>query len=156
MNWIQIVGPSLLMIIGGILTWFIKSRVEELRVTEEKLREDRRKIYNEILDPYIRLFSDMDGESGARALNKIASYEYKKTSFELSLFGSDNVVGAYNKLLSYMYQIEDNQSPDSIKLLHLWGGLLLEIRKSLGNKKTKLTEVDMLRGMIKDLHKYNL
>lgn len=36
----------------------------------------------------------------------------------------------------------------------LWGKLLLEIRKSLGNKKTKLDEFDMLRAMIKDIEKW--
>jgi len=38
--------------------------------------------------------------------------------------------------------------------MRLWGALLIEIRKSLGNKKTKLKEVDMLRGMIKDIDNF--
>ncbi|RLC30648.1 hypothetical protein DRH13_04055 [Candidatus Woesebacteria bacterium] len=46
-------GPSLLMVLGGLLTWLIKSRIEELRAIEEKLRETRREIYSQILDPYI-------------------------------------------------------------------------------------------------------
>lgn len=41
MNWLQILGPSLLIIIGGIITWFIKSRIEELRATEERLQDQR-------------------------------------------------------------------------------------------------------------------
>jgi len=36
-------------------------------------------------------------------------------------------------------------------MMRLWGSLLLEIRKSLGNKNTKLNEIDMLRAMIKDI-----
>ena len=36
-------------------------------------------------------------------------------------------------------------------MMRIWGGLLLEIRRSLGNKKTKLDEFDMLRAMIEDI-----
>jgi hypothetical protein len=59
MNWLQVLGPSLLMVLGGLLTWLIKSRIEELRAIEEKLRETRKEIYNQILDPYIALFFDL-------------------------------------------------------------------------------------------------
>lgn len=38
-------------------------------------------------------------------------------------------------------------------MMRLWGKLLLEIRKSLGNENTELSELDMLRGFIKDIEK---
>ena len=76
MNWLQILGPTLLMIAGGIITWLFKSRVEELRATEEKLRDQQRKIYLEILDPYIRLFAELKTKgSSVQALRKMISYE---------------------------------------------------------------------------------
>jgi hypothetical protein len=50
MDWLQALGPSFLIVIGGIISWFLKSRIEELRAIEEKLREERRKIYGQILD----------------------------------------------------------------------------------------------------------
>ena len=68
MNWLQVLGPSLLMVFGGIITWFIKSRVEELRAIEEKLREERRKIYGQILDPYIHLFAELKGQGPTQAI----------------------------------------------------------------------------------------
>jgi len=39
-------------------------------------------------------------------------------------------------------------------MMSLWGILLLEIRKSLGDKNTKLEKYDMLRAMIKDIDKF--
>jgi len=80
------------MIIGGIITWFLKTRSEELKATEEKLHEARRKIYIEILDPYIRLFSDSGGQGAQHVIKKIKSVDYKKTAFELNIFGSDEVI----------------------------------------------------------------
>jgi hypothetical protein len=151
MNWLQILGPSLLIVLGGIITWFLKSRVEELRATEERLREERRKIYGQILDPYIRLFADLKGQGPAQALKKITSYDYRKTAFDLNLFGSDEVVRAYNALIKHIYEAESTGEQDPKEMMRLWGNLLLEIRKNLGNKKTKLNEFDMLRAMIKDI-----
>ena len=158
LDWIQIVGPPLLMLVGGIITWIIKSKIEELHAIEEKLREDRRKIYIQILDPYIRLFSGLKNQNREKirkeVTRKIISYEYRKIAFELNLFGSDEVVRAYNELMQHTYKAESIGERDPKKIMHLWGNFLLEIRKSLGNKKTTLDEIDMLRGMITDIDQY--
>ena len=153
MEWLQILGPTLLMVLGGIITWFIKSKIEELRTIEEKLREERRNIYAQILDPYIRLFADMKEKGPDEALKLITSYDYRKTAFNLNLVGSDDVVLAYNNLMKHTYAGEATENKDPNTMMLLWGKLLLEIRKSLGNKNTKLDEFDMLRAMIKDIDK---
>ena len=153
MNWLQVLGPSLLVIAGGIITWFLKSRVEELRATEEKLREERRKIYSQLLDPYVGLFADLKKQDTEALIKKITSYEYRKTAFDLNLFGSDEVVRAYNVLMQYSFQGEAAMKQDPKELMRLWGSLLLAIRRSLGNKRTKLQELDMLRAMIRDIDK---
>ena len=43
--------------------------------------------------------------------------------------------------------------PNQEMYLRLWGRLLLEIRKDVGNKDTELNELDMLRWLIKDIDK---
>ena len=53
MDWISILGPSILILIGGGVGWIIKTKYEELRATEKRLLDERRKIYLEIIDPYI-------------------------------------------------------------------------------------------------------
>lgn len=151
MNWFQALGPSLLIVLGGLLTWIIKSRIEELRAIEEKLRETRSEIYSQILAPYITLFSDLSPEGQAKVAATITSEEYRKTAFDLALLGSDAVIQAYNSLMSYTFQTEGTGNLDPKEMMRLWGRMLLEIRRSLGNKKTKLSELDMLRAMIKDI-----
>jgi hypothetical protein len=110
------------MVFGGIITWLLKSRVEELRATEEKLREERRKIYGQILDPYIRLFADLKGQGPTQAIKKLTSYEYRKTAFDLTLFGSDEVVCAYNALMKHTYEAESTGKQNPKEMLRLWGG----------------------------------
>ena len=55
--------------------------------------------------------------------------------------------------MQHTYKREVAEKQDPKEMMRLWGSLLLEIRKSLGNRKTKLDEWDMLRAMIKDIDK---
>jgi hypothetical protein len=154
MEWVQILLPSLLVVIGGIIGWIVRSRTEEYRAVREKLRAEQRAIYHAILEPYIGIFADLKGEGVSKATQKIVSYDYKKTAFDLNLIGSDEVVQAYNKMMQHSYKAEETGKQDPKEMMRLWGSLLLEIRKSLGNKNTKLDEWDMLRGMIKDIDRF--
>lgn len=151
MNWLQVLGPSLLFVLGGIITWFLKSRAEELRAIEERLREERRKIYGQILDPYIRAYSDIKGQGPTKAIKTVTSYEYKRIAFGLILLGSDEVVCAFNAFVKYGSEAELTGKQDPKEMMRLWATLLLEIRRSLGNKNTKLDELDMLRPFVTDI-----
>lgn len=154
MNWLQIVAPPLLMVIGGIITWFLKAKSEELRIVEAKLSEQRWKAYDEILEPYIRIFANLkDPKNIEDATTKILSYDYRKTAFNLNLFGSDGVVRAYNSLMKHFFHAASSKQQDPKVMMRLWGNFLLEIRKSLGNKNTKLKDIEMLEAMITDIDK---
>lgn len=154
MDWLGNLAPPLLMALGGLIAWVIKSKIEELRAVQENLREKRRKTYAEILDPYIHLFTELKTKGPNQALKKIISYDYRKTAFDLILFGSDEVIRAHNNLIKHAYEVEAKGTQDPKQIMSLWGNLLLAIRKSLGNKKTKLDEFDMLRAMIKDIDNF--
>lgn len=70
--------------------------------------------------------------------------------------GSDDVVKAFNSLMQYVFKMETipENEKDPKELLNFWGQFLLEIRKSVGDKKTKLNVVDMLRNQITDIDKF--
>ncbi len=143
-------------VIGALVGYMVKARIEEVRRINEGIYEKRRELYIEILEPYIKLFSNMEKDNKDKDFKKIVndmkSYEYRKKAFELNLFGSDDVVKANNAYWKYLYQDE----PDSIrgyKILYLFGDLLVEVRKSLGNKNTQLTNADMLQFVIRDIDK---
>jgi hypothetical protein len=83
------------------------------------------------------------------------SVQYKRTAFEFSLIGADDVVRSFNELMQYVYSFdtEADEKPDSGQLMRRWGAFLLEIRRNVGNPKTKLSPADMLRSQIKDIDK---
>ena len=58
MDWLQTIGPALLAVIGGIVGWFLKSRTDELRAVEERLSSERRKVYSDLLEPFVVLLTN--------------------------------------------------------------------------------------------------
>ena len=85
------------------------------------------------------------------------SLEYRKTSFKLSLIGSDSVVRSFNDLMQYFYEqgADAPASPQNVKeMVSLLGKFLLEIRKSMGNESTKIDNWGMLEWFISDARSY--
>ena len=152
MDWIRVLGPTLLVVAGGFITWLVQSRIERLRRLEETLREDRTEIYGKILEPYIRLLTDLSPKSQQQASKVMLSLDYKRTAFNLVMLGSDEVVRSWNDFMQYLYRVGAEKEQDKGReLMRRFGALLLTIRKSLGNKKTDLDEIEMLRWLIKDI-----
>ena len=146
---------AVLAIIGavsGFVGWWLKARNQELRAIEKMLREEQRKIYKEILDPYIGLFSDRN-KNVDEQVKKLTSHQYKSKAFEMFFFGSDEVIKAYNKLIQHGSRINPENAEPDLTIVTDFGQLLLEVRKSLGNKKTKLNAKEMLGVIINDLSK---
>jgi hypothetical protein len=137
-------------VIGSVITYYFQSKIEEIQQIKRELRDERREIYIKILEPQIRLFSGLKNESEMKkAIKAVQSYEYRKTAFELNLFGSDDVIRANNEFMQFSFKGKETaENPNQIIIL--WGKLLLEIRKNLGSSKTELTEEDMLKSHITD------
>jgi hypothetical protein len=161
------VATPILVLLLTAVGWMYRQSIERRIKLEEKLREDRIDIYNAILEPFIiLLMSDKAWKSDKKnknkdknqiAVNKMLTLDYRKTSFKLSLIGSDAVVFSFNNLMQYFYnQPDGEQSPkdsDLQKMLELLGKFLLEIRRSMGNESTKIDNWGMIEWFITDAKK---
>ena len=148
MNWIIV---PILVPVTGFLVWYVQSRIEAIRSEREKFQGERRKVYLKILEPYIEL---LGGSNYTEVVKKMTTLEYRKIFFELKLMGSDDVNIALNKMLKH-YSDKNNKDPKEYKRdMEIIGELFLAIRKDLGNRKTTLQPIDMLRGQITDIDKY--
>lgn len=131
---------------------------------QDRLREDRIRTYNEILEPFIILLtSDAAWQSDPKnrnrnkdqaAMQKMLSLDYRQQGFRLSLIGSDAVVLSYNDLMQWLFRREEQGAPPSVgdveKMMALLGQFLLEIRRSMGNEVTGLSNWQMLEWFMKD------
>ncbi len=155
-DWIELVLIPITGVALGFVGWYLRSSIETIRREKEDLQDKRRQIYIQILEPHIRIFAGIKNPSEAnKAIRQVTSFDYRKALVELNLMGSDDVVRAMNDLMQYMYSLErDDTSTKPEDILVHWGGVLLAIRRDLGNKGTRLAEVDMLRGQIKDIDQF--
>lgn len=134
---------------GTLIAW-IDNRYKKINSLEDKLREDRRKIYFDLLEPFVKLFNREN--SREEAITYIVSEKYRRTSFEVTLIGSDAVVRAHGDLMQQTFH-EVNEPK---KMIGSLAALLLELRKDLEHTNTKLTKKDMLRHMITDIDEFEL
>lgn len=158
---------------GSIVSLYYRGRIAKLNIIQNKLREDRRNFYLELLEPYIFLFASMPKINQISStkeeevniydefLKKIISIEYKRTTFKLSLLGSVDVVKAYNNLTEFTALPNIQEQPDDKQIIIvLYATLLLKIRKDLGSKNTllkNLNEKDILKTMnIRDIDTLNI
>ena len=169
------VATPILILLLTAMGWMIRNRLEQIREREEywrgleeKLRDDRIDVYNTILDPFVVTLTkdeELAKEKSFRNKSKdqiigekMLTLGYKRASFKLVLMGSDNVVRAYNRLMQYFYSCAETMSnpsfDDTRELMHRIGDLLLEIRKSVGNENTALSNLEMLEWLLKDFHLY--
>lgn len=139
----------------GFAVWFVQSRVEAQRRVREQWNEHRRKVYLDILDPYIRLLASLKNKDDADVATKqIVSYEYKKASFELNIIADDEVVVAFNNMMQCAYRRQEGDATYNKRFMDAFGGLILAVRKSVGGSKTNLQIRDMLAGMLTDIDSY--
>lgn len=157
---LAILSPILLTV-GGIISWMIKSKKEEVISAEDKSREFKIETYKKLLEPFVATFTTTIPQNIRRKeIDKIKSLEYKKTVFDLTTFGSDNAIKVFNKIMQTFYRMDeykDGQGEYSTeygnRLIALLSELQLQIRKDLYSKRTKLKRSEMLEFMITDMDK---
>lgn len=162
------VATPLFVLILTAVGWRLRQSIERRRDLENKLHADRIDTYNKVLEPFIiLLMSDTAWEHDTKhkgkskndfAMAKMMSLEYRNTGFKLSLVGSDAVVTAYNNLFQFIFEqgSDPEHTPDRLRvMLSLLGTFLLEIRRSMGNESSKLTNWQMLEWFITDARKYS-
>jgi hypothetical protein len=170
----SIITPILVLILAGI-GWLIKAGIEverqketkeleRIKELEDKLRNDRIEIYNALLEPFFILFTSdaafsqdpkyKGKKKDELSIGKMLTVDYRKVGFKLSLLADDSVVRSYNQLMQFFYHAEANSDELEIKTSHwikLLGDLLLEIRKSMGNQATELSNWEMLEWFMSDI-----
>lgn len=149
---ITALGAPMLIGLGGLISWFFKSRREELQTIEERALERRIDTYNTLLHPFTVLFATNTSQKEQdKARQYIGSLEYRKAAFSLVTFGSDEMVTAYNNMMQSFYKGEAKSNPKLT--MKKFGGFLLSIRKDVYSKRTKLEEWDTLKFIITDIEK---
>ena len=174
------VATPLLVLLLTALGWHIKSKLEMTRAKdaraeerikqlEDKLRADRIETYNALLEPFFVLFTSdtvfsqdpkYKGKNKDQlGIGKMLTVEYRKVGFKLALLADDAVVRSYNRLMQFFYNGEHTGLEGEELLIRtsqwieLLAQLLLEIRRSMGNASTDLTNWEMIEWFMSEADK---
>ena len=150
LEWISVVAGAA---VTGVI-WYIRHIVESLSRERELLQDERRRIYMDALEPFLVVLNP-GGSSRTKQKKATAivhSPKYRATVTAFIMMGPDKAVHALNEMMQFLFSAQDVEPED---LIRLWGGLLLAIRKDLGNKATTLTPRDMLRATVTDIDSYD-
>lgn len=153
---------QIVIFLGGLITWYFKSKREDRIIIEEKSREYKIKTYETLLEPIIVLFTtSVTNKQKEIGGDKLLSVEYRKAAFNLGTFGSDEAIRAYNRLMQAFYNIDSSKMDEKDKnmfpllMMTFLSDFLLCIRKDLYSKKSKLKRSETLEFMIKDMENYS-
>lgn len=150
---IAILSPILLTT-GGIISWLIKAKREELQNSEAMSREFKIATYKTLLEPFIATLTfTISQKDKDKEISKIKTLAYKKAIFDMTTFGSDEVVKMFSQIMQTFFHsdkhIEDEQY--GIRLVAQISELLLQIRKDVYSSKTDLKRSDMIEFMLTDI-----
>lgn len=148
---------ALFTLVLTIIGWKYRQTWERNLKLEEQLRTDRVEIYKRVIEPFLIAFASDEAWKAENkkmgkneALNSmITSMDYRKTSFFLTLIGSDGVVNAHKNLFQYIYKSEGNVDPSN--MLSLLGNFLLEIRRVWVTNLLQLINWECWNGLLQTL-----
>ena len=160
------IATPLLVLLLTAIGWKLKNSTERKIELENKLRDDRIKIYNQILEPFIIAYMNEDAWKRDKQYNQLSqieyaisiinSLDYREACFKLALMAPDSLVKSFNNLLQNFFDGSMNLE-DKLKVfkvtVELFGDFLIEIRKSMGNENTKLEYWDMCEFWMTDVRK---
>lgn len=142
------IDPTILTLVSGSIGFIISKIIEDLKESKQRLYEQKRKYYNELIRPYRDVLKNIKVKNGNTALNNKQIADAMDTAFDNILYASDEVIEKYGRFRNTDTNDTETGSKNLYKTLKLFSDLLLAMRKDLGNKYTSLDDVHILRMFI--------
>ena len=127
---ITILSP-ILITIGGIVSWILKSKKEEVLNAETKSREFKIETYKKLLEPFIATLTfTLTEKVKQKEINKLTTLEYKKAVFDLTTFGSDKAIQIFSKIMQTFFHSDEYKDDDG-NYAHEYGNRLIALVSEL-------------------------
>lgn len=142
------IDPTILTLVSGSIGFIISKIIEDLKESKQRIYEQKRKYYNELIRPFRDVLKNIKTKPGNSGLNSKQIADAMDTAFDNILYASDEVIEKYGRFRNNSTNEEQTGTSSQYKTLKLFSDLLLAMRKDLGNKYTSLDEVHILRMFI--------
>lgn len=142
------IDPTVLTLVSGSIGFVISKIIEDLKESKQRIYEQKRKYYNELIRPFRDILKNTKNKNGNTTLNPKQIADAMDTAFDNILYASDEVIVKYGRFRNNGTNETEEGSQNSYKTLKLFSELLLAMRKDLGNKYTSLDDIHILRMFI--------
>ena len=113
----------------GFAFWYLRHNLNISKNRQEKLRQERMDLYDEILDPFNRVIAGIKiPQENKKAINKILSAEYKIKYCKFCMIASDEVINSINNFMQYLYKMKYKQLGVQICLEEQFAEVLISYR----------------------------
>lgn len=118
-------------------------QTERIKIIEQQLSQNKYKAYSELVSIFYDMIKDL--KIGKEFNNEELSLRLINSKKDILIYGSDKVFQKMNKWLSHIG--ENQKDPKHLKYLL---ELMIDIRKDMGHRDTKLTNKDILISWVQD------
>jgi hypothetical protein len=142
------IDPTILTLVSGSLGFIISKIIEDVKESKQRIYEQKRKYYNELIRPYRDVLKNTKSKNGHTELTSKQINDAMDNAFDNILYASDDVIEKYGRFRNNSTNEAETGINNLFKTLKLFSELLIAMRKDLGNKYTSLDEVHILRMFI--------
>lgn len=146
---VETIMPSLVGVLTAaiaIIGYFLHRQTERIKIVENQVSENKYKAYNQIVGYFYDILKDVKFNKKPKLNSAEKLIDFKK---DLLIYGSDKVFQKYISWLTYT-----TTYPGDNRHFKYFLELLIEIRKDMGNKKTKITKKDIMISLSQDVTVY--
>ena len=132
----------------AILGFLWQRQTERIKIIENQLSQNKYKAYGELVTIFYDILKDVKNKKDTN--NKDLMVKLINSKKDLFIYGSDTVFKKLNIWLTYSSTHEGDP-----KHMNYFLDLMLEIRKDMGHKETKLTHRDIMISLIQNEKEYD-
>lgn len=138
----------ILSIIIAFMGWLMQRKTERIKIMENQLSEKKYKAYADMVGLFFSILKDAKREKKSNQEEMMDKMlESKKCIF---MYGSDNVIKAFNKWLCTTTTNEAQTTQ-----LDAFLDFMIEIRKDMSRNSTKISKYDLLINLTQNKDEVN-
>lgn len=131
----------------ALLGFLLQRQTERLKIVEQQLSQSKYKAYGELVSIFYDMLKDVKSNKKTDENDLMARLINSKK--DLFIYGSDKVFKKFVDWLTYT-----NANPGDNRHFKMFLQMLIEIRKDMGNKNTKITPKDIMISLMQDEKEY--
>jgi hypothetical protein len=127
----------------------LQRKTERLKIIESQLSQNKYKAYGELVAIFYDLLNEIKLDQ--KSSNEMIRTRLINSKKDVFIYGSDLVFKKFVEWLAYT-----TANPEDSKHFKLFMIMMIEIRKDMGNLKTKITPKDIMMSLLQNEKEYEL